>query len=88
MLSAPKPVDLLKCGAVGAADGVSDLNKGFLGDGWMKPNEICCHWLEARLVASQVFEDCSLIAAVTEVEPVWDRMMLVSMPYLSQEKTV
>ena len=45
---------LLKSGTVGAADGASDLNKGFLGDVRMKPNEICCHRLEARLLA-----DCS-----------------------------
>ena len=54
---APKPVGnaaLLKSGTVGAADGASDLNEGFLGDGRIKPNEICCHRLEARLLA-----DCS-----------------------------
>ncbi|HVH93169.1 MAG TPA: hypothetical protein VM783_17530, partial [Candidatus Acidoferrum sp.] len=31
-----------------------DLNKGFLGDGRMTPSEICCQWLEVRLLA-----DCS-----------------------------
>jgi hypothetical protein len=33
---------------------VLDLNKGFPGDLRIKPSEICCHWLEARLLA-----DCS-----------------------------
>ena len=33
------------------ADSASDLNKGFLDDSRVKPSEICCDWLEARLVA-------------------------------------
>lgn len=50
----PKLVGLLKSGTVAAADGASDVNKGFVGDGGMKSSEICCYRLEARLLA-----DCS-----------------------------
>jgi hypothetical protein len=49
-----KPAGLLKSGTVVAPDGVLELNKGFPGDLRIKPSEICCHRLEARLLA-----DCS-----------------------------
>ena len=49
----PETCRFLKSGT-GGADGASDVNKGFVGDGRIKPSEICCYRLEARLLA-----DCS-----------------------------
>ena len=54
---APKPSGmqhLLKSGTVGAADGARTSTKDFSATVRIKPNEICCHRLEARLLA-----DCS-----------------------------
>ena len=49
---APKPSGmqhLLKSGTVGAADGARTSTKDSSATARIKPNEICCHWLEARL---------------------------------------
>src|SRR5712672_2633861 len=54
---APKPSGmqhLLKSGTLGAADGARTSTKDFSATDRIKPNEICCHRLEPRLLA-----DCS-----------------------------
>ena len=52
--SRPKICQLARRAAALERQTASDLNKGFPGNVRMKPNEICCHRLETRLLA-----DCS-----------------------------
>ena len=54
MQSRPKTCQLARRAAALERQTALDLNKGFPGNVRMKPNEICCHRLETRLLA-----DCS-----------------------------